>query len=144
MPVSTWDIAGVYLRRNWKTGLLSTGYYVSLPWQVIPPSEKLRIVVQFQTPDGAMFEGERDIQVRLPQLRPDPPTAPKLPDAGITPATPTAIPAPPSFNPTAPLPPPEPWNGPIIGGPTTSQKVGTGVLGRPVSRPTVVLGTPGT
>jgi hypothetical protein len=138
-PLSTWEVSPPYLRRNWKTGLLSSGYYVALPWQVMPTSEKLRVVVQFQTPDGAMFESERDIQVRLPHLRPEP--APKPLDPGITPAQPgspvgipTLIPAPHQFDPTAPLPPPTPWNaGPDIGGPTTSQKL-PATLGDPKAR----------
>lgn len=138
-PLSTWDVSATYLRRNWKTGLLSSGYYVSLPWQVLPMSEKLRIVVQFQTPDGAMFEAERDIQVRLPHLRSEP--APKPLDPGIIPApagpigVPTLIPAPPQFDPTAPLPPPTPWTGgPDIGGSTTSQN-SPATLGTPQTWP---------
>jgi hypothetical protein len=134
-PLSTWDVSPPYLCRNWKTGLLSSGYYVSVPWQVLPTSEKLRIVVQFQTPDGAMFEAERDIQVRLPHLHAEP--APKPLDPGIIPApagpvgVPTLIPAPPQFDPTAPLPPPTPWTaGPDVGSPTISQKP-LATLGKP-------------
>jgi hypothetical protein len=140
-PVSTWEITSGYLKRNWKPGLLSTGYYIALPWQAVPPSEKLRVVVQFQTPDGAVFEGERDIQVRLPHLRPDIAT-PKPPDPGIIPTTPTAIPAPPQFNPTAPLPPPTPWNvGPELNATPTSRKYPV-ELGPPARRPPVELGWP--
>lgn len=134
-PLSTWEVSPAYLRRNWKTGLLSSGYYVSLPWQVMPQSNQLRIVVQFQTPDGAMFEAEKDIQVRLPHLRSEPPPRPLDPE--ITPAPsgpigiPTLIPAPQHFNPTAPLPPPTPLeSGPAIT-PSTSQKL-PAELGKPI------------
>lgn len=140
-PVSTWDVTGGYLKRNWKAGLLSQGYHVALPWQVAPPSEKLRIVVQFQTPDGAVFEAERDIQVRLPHLRPEV-TTPKPLDPGIIPGTPTCIPAPPKFDPIAPLPPPTPWEGgPALGGTSTSQKPVSG-LGRPFAAVPATLGRP--
>ncbi len=148
-PLSTWEVSAPYLRRNWKTGLLSSGYYVALPWQIMPMSEKLRIVVQFQTPDGAMFESERDIQVRLTHLRGEQLPKPLDPDIIPAPAgpigvptafpavpsgVPTAIPAPHQFDPTAPLPPPTPWNaGPELGGPTTSLKL-PATLGKPHGR----------
>jgi hypothetical protein len=159
-PVSTWTVTDAYLKRNWKAGLLSSGYFISLPWLVVPPSEKLRIVAQFQTVDGAVFEAERDVQVRLPHLRPDAPARPL--DPGIIPsspailafpqsgpafpppggAPPTSIPAPPKFDPTAPLPPPTPWHGgPELPGPTVSNKL-PAHLTAPVSRPPVVLGRP--
>lgn len=142
-PLSTWDVSAAYLRRNWKAGLLSSGYSVSLPWQVMPVSEKLRVVVQFQTPDGAMFEAERDIQIRLAHLQNQQLPKPLDPDimpggAGpiVIPTSigiPTAIPAPQQFNPTDPLPPPTPWEtGPVLW-PSTSQKL-PATLGKPAGR----------
>jgi hypothetical protein len=141
--------------------LLSSGYFISLPWLAVPPSEKLRIVAQFQTADGAVFEAERDVQVRLPHLRPDAPAKPldpgiipsspaslAFPQTGPTfpPAAPTGspapIPAPPKFDPTAPLPPPTPWHGgPELPGPSVSAKFPARLIA-PVPRAPVVLGRP--
>lgn len=136
-PLSQWDVSPAYLRRNWKTGLLSSGYFVSLPWQTVPMTEQLKIVVQFQTLDGAWFEADRVIQVRLPHLRGEPP--PKPLDPGIMPSppaqigVPTLIPAPQQFDPTAPLPAPTPWStGPNIESQATSQKLPVS-LGRPIA-----------
>jgi len=123
-PLSTWEVTPGNLRRNWKSGLLSTGYFIALPWQVIPIAEKLRVVVQFQTPDGAVFEAERDIQVRLPH-------APR----GEPPASSGGLPPPVPFE-GGSLPPPTP-----IPGPSISQKPDAGLL-PPVPRPPVILGPP--
>src|SRR6266478_1273319 len=35
-PLSTWEVAPDQLRRTWRNGLLSTGYYVVLPWKTWP------------------------------------------------------------------------------------------------------------
>jgi hypothetical protein len=121
-PLSTWDVTPGNLRRNWKSGLLSTGYFVALPWQVIPMTEKLRIVVQFQTPDGAVFEAERDIQVRLPH-------APQGDPLQRPPTFPTPVEG-------GPLPLPTPLPGPSI-----SQKPAVGLM-PPVPQPPVILGPP--
>jgi hypothetical protein len=65
VPLSSWSISPDQLRRSWRSGLLSTGYALILPWKVWPNNEKLRVVVQFQLPDGRMFEADRDVTVRL-------------------------------------------------------------------------------
>ena len=83
-------------------------------------TEKLRVVVQFQTPDGAVFEAERDIQVRLPHV----PAADPL-------RGPPALPAPTPAEGSV-LPPPTP---------VTSQKVPAGLL-PPQPRPPIVVGPP--
>jgi hypothetical protein len=122
LPLSTWDVSSTYLRRNWKTGLLSSGYYVPLPWQVVPQSDRLRVVVQFQTPDGAFFEAERDVQVRLPHAPPagtnmpagvTPPPIPAINYDGPMPPLPTGPAVFPSQPPPAPLPFPTP-EGPSV------------------------------
>jgi hypothetical protein len=64
-PLSSWAIPPEELRRAWRTGLLSTGYYLTLPWKVWPTREKLRVVVQFILPDGRLFEADKDVTIRL-------------------------------------------------------------------------------
>src|SRR5262249_45248520 len=34
IPLSTWHVSADQLRRSWRSGLLSTGYSLILPWQV--------------------------------------------------------------------------------------------------------------
>jgi hypothetical protein len=43
-----------------------------LPWKTWPSFEKLRVVVQFASADGRLFEADRDVTIRLA-----PPTARK-------------------------------------------------------------------
>jgi hypothetical protein len=98
VPFSAWDIPALDLRRTWKSGLFSTGYFVVLPWKTWPTSERLRVVVQFVSTDGRVFEAERDVTVHLPPeaLRHAAPTAggpapfaPYIPPAGpLAPAAP--------------------------------------------------------
>jgi hypothetical protein len=65
IPLSSWDIGDDKMRKAWTQGLLSTGYSVTLPWQVPPRVESLRVLARFTTPDGRVFEADRDIKVRL-------------------------------------------------------------------------------
>lgn len=69
VPLSSWTISPDELRRSWRSGLLSTGYSLTLPWKVWPSNEKLRVSVQFQLHDGRMFEAEKDVTVRLAPQR---------------------------------------------------------------------------
>ena len=108
-PLSTWDVSALQLRRSWRSGLFSTGYFVALPWQSPPTTEKLRIVATFRPLDGGTFEAERDITVKLlPEAQRSPPPA-----AGPTmlgppqPAGPVIGPALPDAN-TPVGPPPRP------------------------------------
>jgi hypothetical protein len=64
-PLSSWEIPQEQLRRSWRSGLLTTGYVLNLPWKVWPSAEKLRVTAQFQLADGRVFEAEKDISVRL-------------------------------------------------------------------------------
>src|SRR5439155_5677955 len=58
VPLSTLDVSANKLRQSWRSGLLSTGYHVTLPWQTVPRTEKLRIVAQFMPLEGGAFEAE--------------------------------------------------------------------------------------
>lgn len=64
-PLSTWDVPPEQLRRTWKSGLWSNGYYVILPWQTWPTTEKLRVVAQFVLTDGRVFEADKDVTLHL-------------------------------------------------------------------------------
>jgi hypothetical protein len=83
IPLSTWCIDDDKMRKAWTQGLLSTGYSVTLPWQVPPRVESLRVVARFTTPDGRPFEADRDIKVRL---LPGAAGRPEMPMVGDTPA----------------------------------------------------------
>jgi len=74
MPLSTWEIAPDQLRRTWRNGLLSTGYYVVLPWKSWPTTPRLRVIAQFTLADGRVFEADKDVTIRLlPNLKGLPP-----------------------------------------------------------------------
>jgi hypothetical protein len=64
-PVSAWDLSPDQLRRTWRSGLLSTGYFIVLPWKNWPNSEKIRVVARFTLSDGRVFEADKDITIRL-------------------------------------------------------------------------------
>lgn len=84
-PLSTWDIPPENLRRTWKSGLLSTGYYIHLPWKNWPSVTKLRVVARFTLADGRFFEADKDVTIRPTKNRkPDavPPGSP-LPDEDL-------------------------------------------------------------
>jgi hypothetical protein len=64
-PLCTWDISAEQLRATWTQGLLSTGYYLKLPWKQFPAYEQIRVTVRFVTPDQRVYEADRDVKVRL-------------------------------------------------------------------------------
>jgi hypothetical protein len=63
--IGRWDVAPDTLRRTWKSGLFSTGYFLTLQWDQPPVYERVRIQVRMQTLDGRVFEADRDITVRV-------------------------------------------------------------------------------
>jgi hypothetical protein len=115
-PLSTWDVSTLQLRRSWRSGLLSTGYHVVLPWQRLPTTEKLRIVATFLPLEGGAFEAEKDVTIKLlaeavrgPFVLPGlGPPLPAAPSGGLAPPTPIGTP------PVGPMPRPTP--------PTTESK----------------------
>lgn len=77
LPLSDWEVPAMQLRKSWQNGLLSTGYFVKLPWKKVPVSEKLRVVVQFTVqPEGRTFEMDKDVTLRLWRGGPRPGTVP--------------------------------------------------------------------
>jgi hypothetical protein len=104
-PLWTWEVSALQLRRSWRSGLLNSGYFVTLPWQKVPTNERLRVVATFMPLEGGIFEAERDVTIHLfadaqhlrPPLMPSP--------GGLAPPAPVG-PMPRTDTPT--LPPPEP------------------------------------
>jgi hypothetical protein len=87
-PISAWTVTPDQLRQSWKQGLLSTGYSLILPWKYFPQTENLRIVGRLVTPDGRMFETDKDIKVRLvpgAPCRPDGPLDCPIPPGAVDP-----------------------------------------------------------
>lgn len=62
----SWDVSAEQLRRSWRKGLMSTGYYLVLPWKNRPTSDKVRVVVDLTTADGRVLEADKDVTVRSP------------------------------------------------------------------------------
>ena len=76
-PLCSWEVSADELRRSWKSGLLSTGYSLVLPWKVWPSYDKVRVVAQFTLTDGRVFEQDKDVTVRLvPPAHRKPPPGP--------------------------------------------------------------------
>src|SRR5262249_1983104 len=50
--IGSWRVSSEQLRKTWRSGILSTGYFVVLPWKAYPTTEKLRLVVRFSLIDG--------------------------------------------------------------------------------------------
>lgn len=63
-PIGTWDISAEQARQSWKRGLLSDGYWLTLPWKQFPGHENVRVVVRFVTPDQRVYEADKDVKVR--------------------------------------------------------------------------------
>jgi hypothetical protein len=66
-PIGTWSLPAEKVRPTWRSGFISTGYFVAVPWQTYPSQEKVRIAVRFTTLDGRAFETDKDIGVKLCQ-----------------------------------------------------------------------------
>jgi hypothetical protein len=85
-PIGRWEVPPDQLRRTWKSGLLSAGYFVPLQWDKPPATERVRLVARFTTLDGREYEADRDVTVRPlfgapprpPTVLP-PPSVPELP-----------------------------------------------------------------
>lgn len=106
LPLSTWEVPALNLRRKWKSGLFSTGYHVRLEWKNPPTTERLRVVAQLTLLTGQVYEADRDVKIRrLPHARRAPVVMP-------VPCEPPVVPMPPIpeiIQPTGPgLPSSEP------------------------------------
>ena len=68
VPLCFWEVPPDQLRRSWKSGLLSTGYYEILPWKSWPSQTKMRVIARLTLADQRMFEAEKDVTIRLTPL----------------------------------------------------------------------------
>ncbi|OWK36981.1 hypothetical protein FRUB_07903 [Fimbriiglobus ruber] len=111
-PIGKWDVPPEQLRKTWRGGLLSSGYFVPLQWDQPPGTPKVRVAVRFITLDGKEYEADKDVTVRpLPGVGPHgpppgsaPPPANELPPPSVSlPPRPGTVAVPPG---TEELPPP--------------------------------------
>ena len=65
-PIGSWNIPAEKLHSTWKSGFISTGYFVAVPWQTLPSTDRVRIAVRLVTADGRTFEADRDVSVKPP------------------------------------------------------------------------------
>lgn len=64
-PIGSWCLPVEKVRPTWRSGFISTGYFIAVPWQTIPSQERIRVAVRFTTFDGRAFETDKDFTVRL-------------------------------------------------------------------------------
>jgi hypothetical protein len=64
-PIGNWSVPPEKVRPAWRSGFVSTGYFIAVPWQSYPSSERVRIAVRLTTLDGRAFEADKDINVKL-------------------------------------------------------------------------------
>jgi hypothetical protein len=102
-PIGKWDVSAEQLRRTWKSGLLSSGYFVPLQWDRPPGTDRLRVSVRFTTPDGRSYETDKDVKV-TPLAGWVNPVSP----GPIIPNGPGIVVPPPAIPPEEILPPPSP------------------------------------
>ena len=123
-PIGSWDVSAEKVRPTWRSGLISTGYFVAVPWQTYPGAEKVRIAVRLTTLDGRAFEADKDVTVKVcanpPAGAPRAPVGPELPRREPLFPDPLPPPMPPGSPPPLPpgveeLPPPKDDNTPVRG-----------------------------
>ncbi len=86
-PIGNWTLPPEKVRPTWRSGFVSTGFFVAVPWQTYPSTEKVRVAVRLTTLDGRAFEADKDVQVKLCQT---PRVGP--PDAGLPSLSSTPVP----------------------------------------------------
>jgi hypothetical protein len=81
--IGVWSLPAEKVRPTWRSGFISSGYFVAVPWQTYPGNEKVRVAVRLTTLDGRAFEADKDITVKVCQTpRIGPPALPPLPGFG--------------------------------------------------------------
>jgi hypothetical protein len=92
-PIGSWSVPAEKVRPTWRSGFVSTGYFVAVPWQTYPGTEKVRVAVRLTTLDGRAFEADRDIFVKVCQPRAGAPFTPiPAPPRGREPLLPDPLP----------------------------------------------------
>jgi hypothetical protein len=105
VPIGKWEVSAEQLKKTWKGGLLSSGYFVPLQWDQAPTSERVRVTVRFVTADGRSYEADKDVVVKplvglnprvvQPQQQQQPFVIGPQPDAVTMPAPSTTMISPP-------------------------------------------------
>lgn len=96
-PIGKWEVSPEQLRKTWRGGLLTSGFFVPLQWDKAPGTDKLRVTVRFNTLDGRTFEADKDVTIRpLPGIGPHGLPSP-IPTPLSSPATPATPPQPPTI-----------------------------------------------
>ncbi len=98
--IGAWQLGPEQIRPAWRNGWISSGYFLTLPWQRYPTQNRLRIAVRLTTLDGQTFETDREVPIQpllAPTALPQTPAAagplspfPAPPDGSLSP-----LPAPP-------------------------------------------------
>jgi hypothetical protein len=126
-PIGRWEVSPDQLRKAWRSGLFSSGYFVPLQWDQPPANGRVRIVARLTTLDGREFESDKEVSVR-PMI--------SVPPAGGTHGPPMATPPPPA--PSVPTP-----TGPMIPPPEVPElPPPAGLRGTSTSQPTIELPPP--
>ncbi len=102
--LAVWEVSPEQLRATWQNGLFTTGYRLTFPFKSWPATEKLRVAARFRMLNGRMFEGDRDVTVRLPPAN----LRRTLPPPTPIPATPPEKTLPPPRPESGEKPPPDP------------------------------------
>jgi hypothetical protein len=84
VPIGQWEVTAEQLKKTWRGGLLSSGYFVPLQWDRPPTTDKVRVTIRFVTADGRTYEADKDVTVKpLPGLAPrGGVVTPEMPPAG--------------------------------------------------------------
>jgi hypothetical protein len=84
-PFCAWEFDPEKTRQSWRESLISTGYYLKIPWKDFPRMENLRVIVRMILPDERVFEADKDIKVRLVPGKSVSPVFPVPPEMGPPP-----------------------------------------------------------
>jgi len=135
IPLSSWDVPPDQVRRTWRSGLWSNGYFVVLPWKNWPSSDRLRVVARFTLADGRVFEADKDVAVHLtPAVHRRTPAMPPADGSRPAPLVPeTPLPVPRKVEPQVSMSAPNWWQAPVAGG----NIIQTTALWRPKSTPSL-------
>jgi hypothetical protein len=75
VPIGRWDVEPDRLKKHWRPGLLTTGYFLNLGWDRPPGQDRLRVAVRLTTLDGRVYEADKDVPVK-PLVKPPTPMMP--------------------------------------------------------------------
>jgi len=94
--IGQWNVSPEQMKKTWKSGFLSSGYFIPLQWDKLPTTDRVRLVVRFSSLDGREYEADKDVSVRpLPSNG----LIPVIPPPGV----PEELPLPPGAAPAAAL-----------------------------------------